>query len=57
MLRHEIDGISCDMVGSQDKVTLVFTIFFIDQNHHSPSTELGNDFFGRGEFIWHSPLF
>jgi hypothetical protein len=45
------------MVGSQDEITLVFTIFFVDQNYHPPSTDLGNDFFGRGEFIWHSPLF
>jgi hypothetical protein len=45
------------MVSSKDEITFVFTVFFIDQDHHPPSAELGNDFFGGGEFIWHSPLF
>ena len=40
---HEIDGLSCDMVGRQHQVAFVLAVFFIDQNHHAARFHVGHD--------------
>jgi hypothetical protein len=45
------------MISRQDQITFIFAIFFIDQNDHPASTELGDYVFCGGKGIWHSSLF
>ena len=57
MFCHEINRLGADMIGGDDEIAFIFTIFFVNQDHHPAGAKLGNDFLGRGKFIWHSPLF
>ena len=57
MFCHEINRLGTDVIGGDDEIAFIFTIFFVNQDHHPAGAKLGNDFLGRGKFIWHSPLF
>ena len=47
MGRHEIDGFGRDVFGRKHQVTFVFAIFFVHQNDHPPSAQIGDNFFHR----------
>jgi hypothetical protein len=57
MLCHEVHCLSAYVIGSQNKISLVFTIFFVNENDHLAGAQVGNDFFCGVEDIWHSLLF
>ncbi len=40
---HEVDGLRRHVVGRQHQVALVLAVFFVHQNHHAPSAQLGHD--------------
>ena len=44
-LGHEVNGFGTDVVRSQNQITLVFAVLFIDQNDHAASTHISNNFF------------
>ena len=45
---HEIDGLGRHMLGGDHQIAFVFTVFFVDKNHHAPGAHVGHDVFNRG---------
>ena len=46
---HEVDGLGAHVVGGEHQVAFVFAVFFVDQDHHAASAQLGHDVFNRGD--------
>ncbi|MNG27424.1 hypothetical protein D3C84_1125400 [compost metagenome] len=43
MGHHEVDGFGRDEFGGHDKVALVFTVFFVNQDDDTAGAQLGDD--------------
>ena len=42
MLGHEVDGLCTHMVGREDEVAFVFTVFLVHEDHHAARGQLGD---------------
>jgi hypothetical protein len=44
---HEVDRLGSDMLGSQHQIALVFPIFLVHQDNHTPGAHFDNDLVDR----------